>query len=198
MKSSSSVTSRSSVTRESSLGDEQVSTEVTTESSTDKKAFKKPPSEEKKAPTPSLKEELISAWNSHKPKVWPTMKGISPSRERSIKALGGYREVIDLLPSSLAGAKATRFWNSKPMTWENLIGSGTTPKGHLHSLAEVVPSAGLGSNSNNAPYPVEHEDFFAPDPKTGDMRPKHGFASPEDRKAAEESARAFYTQLQEG
>lgn len=189
------MTSQSSVTSSSSADDEQVASKVASRSSTLKKSSKKPPTEEKKK-APTLQEQLIQAWNDSKPQAWPTLKSISPSRERSIKALGGYRAVIDLLPDALRGAKANQFWATKAITWENIVGSGTTPKGHLHSLAEAAPAAGTSSNKGS--YVVEHADFFAPDPKTGDMRPKHGFASPEERKAAEASARAFYSQRTEG
>lgn len=174
---------------------------VSTECASLKKGFKNSSSKEEEGGSSSknkLKEELIQTWNEHKPKNWPALQAISPSRDRSIRALGGYREVIELLPLAMAGAKVSKFWNAKGFTWENLIGSGITPKGHIHSLAETAPPS-AGSSSNSDSYVVaEHPDFFAPIDATSDLRAKHNnFANDDDWTAREAEARAFYTQHSE-
>ena len=159
--------------------------ELPTESTTLKKVFKNSSYEEEEGPTtskPNLKSELVSVWNEHRPKAWPALKSISPSRDRSIRALGGYRAVIDLLPDALRGAGASKFWRDKAITWENLIGSGTTPKGHLHSLAETAP-ASTGKNSNTPPQAVEHPDFFPPVDAFSELRAKHNNFADDDENA---------------
>lgn len=138
-----------------------------------------------------LKEELILKWNEGKPKAWKKLGSLSPSRCRSIRALGGYRVVIDQLPAFFTGAKHNKFWATKEISWENVIGSGMTPKAHFTSLAED----GAGSNSNTTPRSLEHPDFFPPIDAWSELRPKHGkFSSDEDRDAREAEARKFYQQ----
>ena len=166
------------------------------EQATDKKVLRTLSSKEEEGPTGSnLKQELIQTWNEHKPSAWPALKAISAPRDKTVRKLGGYRAVIDLLPDAMRGAKASKFWNAKGFTWENFMGD-KIPKGHIQSLAESAPTS---SSSNKASYSAqEHPDFFPPCPVTGDMRPKHGFTDAEHRKASLESARAFYSQLTEG
>lgn len=145
-------------------------------------------------------QELIQQWNAWKPKSWTKLKGISPSRERSIRALGGYREVIDLIPAFMAGAKANKFWISKEISFENVIGTGVTPKGHFHELAE----RGSSANTNTAPgtlaQPPEHPDFFPPLDEFTELRPKvNNFIDDDDRDRREVEAREFYAkQLEAG
>lgn len=178
------------------LDAELVDIEVSSYSTTSKKGFNNSSKEEEEGPTSSkLKEELIQTWNDHKPSSWPALKAISPPRDKSVRALGGYRVLIDLLPDALRGARASKFWNAKAFTWENFIGDKRL-KGHVQALAESAPSS---SSSNRASYPAEeHPDFFPPCPVSGDMRPKHGFTDSDQRQEALESARAFYSQLSEG
>lgn len=174
---------------------ELVDSDVSSYSATSKKAVKNSSYEEEGTTGSNLKQELIQTWNEHKPSAWPALKAISAPRDKTVRKLGGYRTVIDLLPDAMRGAKASKFWNAKGFTWENFMGD-KIPKGHIQSLAESAPTS---SSSNRASYSAqEHPDFFPPCPVTGDMRPKHGFTDAEHRKASLESARAFYSQLTEG
>lgn len=136
---------------------------------------------------------VIATWNRHKPRSWVALRDLSPSRIRSIVALGGYNAFIEQIPAFMAGAKQSKFWAKKQITWENIIGTGITPKGHFQSLQE---QADQDSNSL-MPRSVEHPDFFPPSKINGEMRPKHGFKSAEERRAAEEDARTFYSQQQQ-
>jgi hypothetical protein len=93
-----------------------------------------------------LQQQLIDAWNRLKPDAWRPLKHLSPSRQRSIRALGGFRQVLDLLPEVMAGAKANRWWSGKAIAFEQLIGTGMTPKGHFHALAEEAPEPSSKTN----------------------------------------------------
>lgn len=160
-----------------------------------KKAVNNSSYEEKKEAPSTLKKDLILKWNEWKPKEWTELKSISPSRDRSIRALGGYREVIDLIPAFMAGAKANKFWISKDISFENVIGTGTTPKGHFHELAERGSSSNLNTTPSTLSQPTEHPDFFPPiDPRIA-LRPKvNDFKDDADRDRREAEAREFYKQ----
>ena len=173
-------------------------------SSSSKKDSKNSPYGEGKNPSAStskkeLQKDLVLKWNEWKPKSWCELKAISPSRERSIKALGGYREVIDLIPAFMAGAKSSKFWISKDISFENVIGTGVTPKGHFHELAERGSSANTHSAGTLA-KPPEHPDFFPPLDAFTDLRPKvNDFIDDADRDRREAEAREFYAkQLEAG
>ena len=183
------------MTTQSSVSDESVVSEVTSQSSVLKKDLKNSSNEEKKEAASTLKKDLVLKWNEWKPKSWLELKSISSSRDRSIRALGGYREVIDLIPAFMAGAKANKFWISKDISFENVIGTGTTPKGHFHELAERGSSSNLNTTPSTLSQPTEHSDFFPPiDPRIA-LRPKHAnFANDEDRDRREAEAREFYQQ----
>lgn len=170
-------------------------------SPTNKKSLKNSSNEEKKEAPSTLKKDLILKWNEWKPKEWTELKSISPSRDRSIRALGGYREVIDLIPAFMAGAKANKFWISKDISFENVIGTGTTPKGHFHELAERGSSSNLNTTPGTLSQPTkrpEHPDFFPPiDPRIA-LRPKvNDFKDDADRDRREAEAWEFYRQQQE-
>lgn len=153
-----------------------------------------------------LQQQLIDSWNRLKPDAWRPLKHLSPSRQRSIRALGGFRQVLALLPEVMAGAKANRWWSGKAIAFEQLIGTGLTPKGHFHALAEEAPEPSSKTNPtstharrlaaaiNSIPALAgpQHPDFFPPEPLTGDLRPRHGFPSKAERLAAREDARRFY------
>ena len=173
-------------------------------SPTSKKDSKNSPYGEGKNPSAStskkeLQKDLVLKWNEWKPKSWCELKAISPSRERSIKALGGYREVINLIPAFMAGAKSSKFWISKDISFENVIGTGVTPKGHFHELAERGSSANTHSAGTLA-KPPEHPDFFPPLDAFTDLRPKvNDFIDDADRDRREAEAREFYAkQLEAG
>ncbi|QBE68883.1 hypothetical protein SynWH8101_1297 [Synechococcus sp. WH 8101] len=156
--------------------------------------------------TADLQQQLIDSWNRLKPDAWRPLKHLSPSRQRSIRALGGLRQVLALLPEVMAGAKANRWWSGKAIAFEQLIGTGLTPKGHFHALAEEAPEPSSKTNPtsthasrlaaaiNSIPAFAgpQHPDFFPPEPLTGDLRPRHGFPSKAERLAAREDARRFY------
>jgi hypothetical protein len=159
------------------------------------------------APEPAdLQQQLIDTWNRLKPDAWRPLKHLSPSRQRSIRALGGFRQVLELLPEVMAGAKANRWWSDKAIAFEQLIGTGATPKGHFHALAEEAPEPSSKTNPTSthahrtaatihtipALAGPQHPDFFPPEPLTGDLRPRHGFPSKAERLAAREDARRFY------
>ena len=149
----------------------------------------------KKEKAPDLSGELIRTWNQYKPKQWVALQSLSPSRLRSIKALGGYQAVIDLLPKALTGAKEHDFWGKKKMTWENVVGGGSVPKGHLQSLAESCSVANPNNPDTLEEQPKSHPDFFEPDP-WGYIHPKHNkFKDSEDRDRREAEARKFYKSL---
>ncbi len=164
------------------------------------------PAPEPEADTADLQQQLIDAWNRLKPDAWRPLKHLSPSRQRSIRALGGLRQVLELLPEVMAGARANRWWSGKAIAFEQLIGTGMTPKGHFHALAEEAPEPSSTTNPtstharrlaaaiNSIPALAgpQHPDFFPPEPLTGDLRPRHGFPSKAERLAAREDARRFY------
>ena len=157
----------------------------------------------KKEKAPDLSNELIKTWNQYKPKQWVALQSLSPARIRSIKALGGYQAVIELLPKALTGAKEHEFWGKKKMTWENVIGSGSVPKGHLHSLAESCSVANPNDPDKlEKEKPAEHPDFYPPAFGTGQLLPKHNrfkrdglYEDRPTRAEAEAEARKFYDSL---
>ena len=176
-------------------GAHPMGSEVPTGQATLKKAVKNSSYEEKKDAPSTLKKELILKWNEWKPKSWTSLKGISPSRDASIRALGGYRAVIDLIPAFMAGAKANKFWVSKDISFENVIGTGKTPKGHFHELAERGANANTNTTPGTLSQPTEHPDFFPPTDPWSDLRPKHHhFTDDADRDRREAEAREFYNQ----
>ena len=164
------------------------------------------PAPEPEPVSADLQQQLIDSWNRLKPDAWRPLKHLSPSRQRSIRALGGFRQVLDLLPEVMAGAKANRWWSGKAIAFEQLIGTGLPPKGHFHALAEEAPEPSSKTNPtstharrlaaaiNSIPALAgpQHPDFFPPEPLTGDLRPRHGFPSKAERLAAREDARRFY------
>jgi len=167
-------------------------------SPSDKKTLKNSSIEEKKDAPSTLKKELILKWNEWKPKSWTTLKGISPSRDASIRALGGYRAVIELIPAFMAGAKANKFWVSKEISFENVIGTGKTPKGHFHELAERGASANTHTAPGTLSQPTkrpEHRDFFPPTDPWSELRPKvNDFKDDDDRDRRHAEAWEFYRQ----
>jgi len=158
-----------------------------------KKAVNNSSNEEKKKKKPSsLQSDLIEIWNEHKPSSWIELTTIGKSRENSIGALGGYREVIRLIPAFMAGAKASKFWMSKDISFENIIGTGKTPKGHFHELAERGSNANPDSLEEPKKRP-EHPDFFPPTYPGADLRPKvNDFLDDADRDRREAEANEFY------
>ena len=140
----------------------------------------------------SLREKTVERWNELKPDNFQSISSISPSRDRSIRALGGYQVFIDQLPAFFAGVKLNKFWSNTPgMSFEKILGSGVVPKAHFVVLSE----AGQDSNQNTAPRSLEHPDFFPPVGKFADMRAKHNdFADEADAQRREDEAREFYTQ----
>ena len=186
------------MTTQSSGGDESVVSKVTSQSSVLKKFLKNSSNEEKKDTSASLKKDLILKWNEWKPKSWTSLKGISPSRDASIRALGGYREVIDLIPAFMAGAKANKFWVSKEISFENVIGTGKTPKAHFHELAERGSSANTHTTPGTLSQPTkrpEHDDFFPPTDPWSELRPKvNDFKDDADRDRRHAEAWEFYQQ----
>ena len=145
---------------------------------------------EKKNSSSSLKSSTIQLWNELKPSSWKSISSISPSRDRTIKALGGYQAFIDQLPDFFAGVKSNPFWSKKPgISFENVMGSGVVPKSHFTEMVE----AGLDSNSNTTPDNLEHPDFFPPVGKFADMTAKHNnFIDEADAQRREDEAREFY------
>lgn len=142
---------------------------------------------------PDAGHELIAVWNKHKPKKWVALQDLSPSRIRSIKKLGGYKAVIELLPKALASARQDKFWATKRMTWENVVGRGAIPKPNLTTLAESYSGSNLDSSDGTGKLP-EHPEFFRPT-ISGLMIAKPGirFESVEDKQAREDIAREFYS-----
>lgn len=140
---------------------------------------------------PTLQEQVVAAWNEHKPASWVELSSLGKSRQKSIEALGGYREVLKLIPAFMAGAKANKFWRDKAISFEQVIGKGATPKPHFNELAE----RGAGSNLDSKPAPgrLEHPEFFRPT-ESGLMIAKPGvrFSSKEDKREREAIAREFY------
>lgn len=156
--------------------------------------------EEEKKQTPSsspLKSKAVEEWNRLKPDGFKEIQSISPSRDRSIKALGGYQTFVDQLPAFFAGARKNPFWSKKRgISFENIIGSGAIPKAHFQELIESgAPSQDANRNS---PDNMSHPDFYKPSPSgTIVARSSAVFTSMEDRKKRETEAREFYTRQQE-
>lgn len=157
--------------------------------------------EEEKKQTPSssssLKSKAVEEWNRLKPDGFKEISSISPSRDRSIKALGGYQTFVDQLPAFFAGARKNPFWSKKRgISFENIIGSGAIPKAHFQELIESgAPSQDANRNS---PDNMSHPDFYKPSPSgTIVARSSAVFTSMEDRKKRETEAREFYTRQQE-
>lgn len=161
----------------------------------DKKVQEVLQEEEKKASSPS-KTKAVEEWNRLKPDGFKAISSISPSRDRSIRALGGYQAFIDQLPAFFAGARKNPFWSKKQgISFENIIGSGAIPKPHFTELAE---SAAIDPNANrNRPSSLQHPDFYRPSP-SGTMlaRPGVKFNSVEERERREQEARDFYAEQQ--
>lgn len=154
--------------------------------------------EKKQTPSSSpLKSKAVEEWNRLKPDGFKEIQSISPSRDRSIKALGGYQTFVDQLPAFFAGARKNPFWSKKRgISFENIIGSGAIPKAHFQDLIESgAPSQDANRNS---PDNMSHPDFYKPSPSgTIVARSSAVFTSMEDRKKRETEAREFYTRQQE-
>ena len=152
---------------------------------------------EKKRSTSSSKTKAVEEWNRLKPDGFKEISSISPSRDRSIRALGGYQAFVDQLPAFFAGAKKNPFWSKKRgISFENIIGTGVVPKSHFQELAESgAPSQDANRNS---PDNMGHPDFYKPSPSgTIVARSSAVFTSMEDRQKRETEAREFYTRQQE-
>jgi len=147
-----------------------------------------PLNHQKEEPT-NLEKETIQLWNDLKPGKWKKISSISPSRARTIKALGGYRKFIDQLPAFFDGVATEKFWREGEWAFEAVMGYGVVPKAHFTKLVE----AGLDSNSNTAPDNLKHPDFFPPTDPWSELRPKHhDFIDDDDRDRREVEARKFY------
>ena len=154
---------------------------------------------EKKRSTSSspLKSKAVEEWNRLKLDGFKEISSISPSRDRSIKALGGYQVFIDQLPAFFAGARKNPFWSKKRgISFENIIGSGAIPKAHFQELAESG-TPDLNANQHT-PVSMGHPDFYKPSVSgTIIARSSAVFTSMEDRDKREAEAREFYTRQQE-
>lgn len=141
-------------------------------------------------------EEIIDLWNQEKPKKWPKLSRLSPSRIAMLRKLtdgsGGVSQLLIDLPVVMRAVRKDSWWSSKEMTFENFIG-GKTLKGEFSKFLDIgLAMPCQASNNDTTPRTLEHPDFFPPLP-SGSIRPKHNsFIDKADRKRREEEAREFY------
>ena len=147
-------------------------------------------------------DRIIKAWNSNKPKSGKSMK-ILGTRLKTVEhlasSMGGVEQFIEYLPMALKQACADRWWNEKPMSFANFMGTGKTAKAHFEEFVDqALAATGASSNQNTAPRSLAHPAFFPPCSLAGSVRPKAGagFQSPEHREQLETEAREFYASQQ--
>lgn len=138
------------------------------------------------------KEEVIEIYNTQKPEKWTKITNLSRSRMATIKGAGGLNAVAELLPNALRWASQDEWWSNQKIGFENFIGHGATPKGHLLLFAEK--GAELAQEKPVKPKRPEHPDFHPPQPD-GHLFPKHhSFDDEDDFKRREAGARIFYSE----